>query len=297
MYNCFCDDSSNWGDHNTKCVRVQFGGLVQFDVSHFLENVVVKVQISGDTAVQLKRMGECLYKSFSQSSDNDKQQFLVICSEFRAGVSQDEWDKFAHTFVQECLHVRVQDEDQGQTMMRIATCFANFSYKDNESPRSSVCVVMDFPLEECTLDTSVGCNEKEWWSYSDFVEGSFLDIPLEDEIDEGSRGEEASVMTYRCSQLAEDQSCKKIPYTSICLHDVNSPSTDDEDCATSACGSGTYNEDPTTSDQGSGIRVIMADQPLSSYDKYSSSVISTYTLSLKELSERELVQESINNMA
>jgi len=289
MSDCFCGYLRDRRDRNTNRARVQFSGWVHYYVSKFLEKVLAKAQISGVTAMQLKRMGECLYIRFSQSPDSSMQEFLLICNEHRTGVSEDEWDRFVDAFVSEFFQVTVKEEHRSQTMMRIATCFANSIHKDDDSNRSSVCAVMDLPFGDNTVVAPVECNvdcEKEWCSCSDVVEGSCLGIPFDDEI--GCCEEEASVITYIQSELLEDQSYCNVTPTSICL--VNC-FIDDGYSDTSVCGFGICDIDLRSSNQAnstSAIRLTMVDLPVSSKVQNSSSVLSNDRFILTRIFDKEL---------
>lgn len=221
MYACLCRDTVKLGDRNAKRVRVQFSSIAHVDISQFLDKVVAKSQIVGNKAAQLKQMGECVYERFSSSSCIALQEFLSICQEYRKGISENEWEKFAFSFVSECFRTRVNDEDLQQTLMRIATYFGHSELKDEESSGSSICAVMNMPLEESTLDITDDSIQDQ------LLEDSSLSFLTDNETSKDTY-EVTLSMIHSISVQVVSQSCYRIKYTYICLNDVNDSSTEDE---------------------------------------------------------------------
>jgi len=246
MFDCICGNSRNIGDRNAIRVRVQFNSAVQRqgDVSQFLDNVVVKAQIFGIKATQLKRMGECIYERFSSLSCIAMHEFMSICQEHWTGISENEWERFASTFILECFQTRVKEEKVRLWLIRIATCFAHSMRNDDESAQSSVCAVMNMAFEESTLDTSDDSNQNHsdsFWSCTDLMDDSSFGFPTENEFFMGTY-EDASVMAHeRLEQVDTDSSCYAVKHTYICLKDVNGSSTEDENCVSSSYDSWTHN--------------------------------------------------------
>jgi len=169
MVKCFCRAALGFLDPEPR--RIKYETTVQKSISLFIHNVVVRANIFGVTAIQIKEMVELLYEKFLESSEVSMSEFLIICENHRpAGVGDDEWERFADTFILECIQAGVQEEDQRQTLMRLASCFATSTQIEEESYDSSIGAVVDMSLEQSTLESTLDMPGEGIWSSSESFE-------------------------------------------------------------------------------------------------------------------------------
>jgi len=169
MVKCFCRASLGFPDPHPK--RIKYESAVQKNISLFIHKVVARANFFGVTAIQIKEMVELLYEKFLDSSEVSMSEFLIICQNHRpAEVGDDEWERFADTFILECIQAGVQEEDQRQALMRLASCFATSTQIEEESCDSSIGAVVDMSLEQSTLESTLDMPGEGIWNSSDSFE-------------------------------------------------------------------------------------------------------------------------------